>query len=325
MRATDASGTAPRLREPRRARRAPTPRSSRRRSRRSRHGRRQGQTLQARSGGWSAAPASLAYQWQRCNANGRLCTPIAGATASRVHGRRPPTPGTRSSPSSARRSAPRPRTRSAPRRARRGADGPAARALPAVTGTAQQGSAAAGTDRDLVRARARSPTRTSGTAATRPARTASRSTARRAPPTRWSRRTSGRRSASPSAPPTRPGRRPPTRPSSAPSRPPARRCLDRPADDRGHAEAGQTLQAANGEWSSPPSSFAYQWQRCTLNVRLCVPDPRRDRRGLRRHRRRRRPRARRERPGDLRGRHTGGAQRRRSSVIQRPRRASLLR
>ena len=41
-------------------------------------------------------PSSLAYQWQRCNANGRLCTPIAGATASTLHGecsgQRPHTP-----------------------------------------------------------------------------------------------------------------------------------------------------------------------------------------------------------------------------------------
>ena len=41
-----------------------------------------GQTLQVAGGGWSQAPTALGYQWQRCNANGRLCTPIAGATAS---------------------------------------------------------------------------------------------------------------------------------------------------------------------------------------------------------------------------------------------------
>jgi hypothetical protein len=40
-----------------------------------------GLALQASSGSWSNAPSSLAFQWQRCNANGRLCTPIAGATA----------------------------------------------------------------------------------------------------------------------------------------------------------------------------------------------------------------------------------------------------
>jgi hypothetical protein len=41
----------------------------------------QGKTLQASDGTWSRKPASLTYAWQRCNPNGRLCTPIAGATA----------------------------------------------------------------------------------------------------------------------------------------------------------------------------------------------------------------------------------------------------
>jgi hypothetical protein len=41
----------------------------------------QGQTLEVSSGGWNQAPATSAFQWQRCNANGRVCGPIAGATA----------------------------------------------------------------------------------------------------------------------------------------------------------------------------------------------------------------------------------------------------
>ena len=40
-----------------------------------------GQTLQVSEGGWNQKPASLTYAWQRCNPNGRLCTPIPGATA----------------------------------------------------------------------------------------------------------------------------------------------------------------------------------------------------------------------------------------------------
>ena len=38
--------------------------------------------LQVSSGSWSQPPSALSYQWQRCNSNGRLCTPISGATAS---------------------------------------------------------------------------------------------------------------------------------------------------------------------------------------------------------------------------------------------------
>ncbi|HZO96928.1 MAG TPA: hypothetical protein VFB42_06115 [Gaiellaceae bacterium] len=42
----------------------------------------EGQTLQVTAGGWSPAPAELAYAWQRCNANGRICAPIPGARGS---------------------------------------------------------------------------------------------------------------------------------------------------------------------------------------------------------------------------------------------------
>jgi hypothetical protein len=41
----------------------------------------QGQTLTADAGAWTATPASVTYAWERCNANGRICAPIAGATS----------------------------------------------------------------------------------------------------------------------------------------------------------------------------------------------------------------------------------------------------
>jgi hypothetical protein len=40
-----------------------------------------GQTLQVSEGTWNRKPDSVTYAWQRCNPNGRLCVPIAGATA----------------------------------------------------------------------------------------------------------------------------------------------------------------------------------------------------------------------------------------------------
>jgi hypothetical protein len=40
-----------------------------------------GATLKIAQGGWTTTPTSFAYGWLRCNANGRLCTPVAGATA----------------------------------------------------------------------------------------------------------------------------------------------------------------------------------------------------------------------------------------------------
>ena len=42
----------------------------------------EGQALQVTTGAWSPVPATLAYSWRRCNANGRVCTTIAGAGAS---------------------------------------------------------------------------------------------------------------------------------------------------------------------------------------------------------------------------------------------------
>jgi hypothetical protein len=42
----------------------------------------QGQTLTATTGTWTAADATFTYQWQRCDAAGANCVPVAGATAS---------------------------------------------------------------------------------------------------------------------------------------------------------------------------------------------------------------------------------------------------
>ncbi len=41
----------------------------------------QGQTLSVTPGAWTSSAASVSYAWQRCNANGRICSPIAGASA----------------------------------------------------------------------------------------------------------------------------------------------------------------------------------------------------------------------------------------------------
>jgi hypothetical protein len=40
-----------------------------------------GETLTASTGTWSGSPTSYNYAWQRCNANGRICVPIANATS----------------------------------------------------------------------------------------------------------------------------------------------------------------------------------------------------------------------------------------------------
>jgi hypothetical protein len=39
-----------------------------------------GSPVHAEAATWTTAPAALTYAWERCNANGRVCVPIAGAT-----------------------------------------------------------------------------------------------------------------------------------------------------------------------------------------------------------------------------------------------------
>jgi len=40
-----------------------------------------GKALTASAGLWTTTPTSTSFQWERCNQNGRICAPIAGATA----------------------------------------------------------------------------------------------------------------------------------------------------------------------------------------------------------------------------------------------------
>ena len=41
-----------------------------------------GSTLSVDAGSWSTPPSETTYRWERCNANGRVCAPIRGATGS---------------------------------------------------------------------------------------------------------------------------------------------------------------------------------------------------------------------------------------------------
>jgi hypothetical protein len=41
-----------------------------------------GKPISVSTGSWSPAATAYSYAWQRCNANGRICAPIAGATLS---------------------------------------------------------------------------------------------------------------------------------------------------------------------------------------------------------------------------------------------------
>ena len=249
----------------------PAPRSSRPASRRSPARRARARRCRSRPAAGRPTPTAFGYQWQRCNPNGRLCTPIAGATASTytvtaddtghallavVHA----TAGAAHAGRAQRRDAP---IAVAPGPARsRAADG---------DGTLQQGKQLTGIARNLVglgrdrlrlpvvslrrgrRALQVDPRRDEGDV--HPGRTRRRPDARlRRPSNRCHRHGHGVRE------PRRPGRRSQREAG-----------LDRATDDRGHAGPGQTLQVSDGSWSRTPTALTYQWQRCNANGRLCTP------------------------------------------------------
>ena len=96
VRATDATGTtrptrASSARSPR-----PTRRSSRRPSRRSAAPAHRARRCRSRPAAGAGAEPAFGYQWQRCNANGRLCAPIAGRDRGHATRRLPTTAATRS-------------------------------------------------------------------------------------------------------------------------------------------------------------------------------------------------------------------------------------
>ena len=186
----------------------------------------QGQALQVSPGAWTQQPAVVAYQWLRCNENGRACAAIAGATAAAY------APGAedvghalvavvRATAGEATQDAFSTATRPIV-----AAPGPASTAPPSISGALQQGKQVTGF-RARGSAPARSPTRTGGTAATRPARTARCCAAPRRRRTRRRARTSAGRWPWRCSPPIRRARRRPTPASSGRSPPRARRSSPR--------------------------------------------------------------------------------------------------
>jgi hypothetical protein len=232
-----------------------------------------GQTLQVSSGNWSQTPSALGYQWQRCNPNGRLCTPIAGATAGSyvvtaddsghtllavVHA----TAGTAAQDSL---------SGAALVAAAAPPVGPSSSAAPTVAGTVEQGAQLTGSAGswtgsgtisygfnwfrcDAAGAHclsihgATKPTYTQGAKdvghtigfAVHATDSAGASTAYAA--------LLG-----------------PVAAANAPLASTAQPAVG------GTAAPGQALQASGGSWSQPPSAVGYQWQRCNPNGRLCAP------------------------------------------------------
>ena len=252
-----------------------------RRSRRSPARPKEGQTLQVSAGGWThdpgrgrrtsgSAATRTAVSARRSPARPRAPTPSP-----------PPTPGTRSlavvHATVGSRIAGRAQRRDSGGH-RRADAGPSSTALPTVAGTQPAGHAAHRLDREAGRARARSATPTSGTAATPagahctldPRRDEGDLHAR-------SRRTSARRSASPSARPTPPAPPRPTRASSGRSPPPAprssRRRSRRSRARRSRARRSRSREAAG---AGRPTALTYAVAALQPERPPLHPDRRRD-------------------------------------------------
>jgi hypothetical protein len=230
-----------------------------------------GQTLQASTGNWTQTPASVTYQWQRCNPNGRLCTPIAGATAQTYTAGASDTGHAllvvvHASLGNAAQDA-----LSLATRAIAPAPGPSSSAPPAVTGIAQQGKQLTGTAGtwsgsgtisyafqwyrcDPTGAHCKSihgATRATYTAVAADAgqtiTLAVRATDANGTQSAYAGLAGLVAAAGSTVVATA-----------------------QPAIS-GSAQQGQTLQVSNGTWSQAAATFTYQWQRCNPNGRLCTP------------------------------------------------------
>jgi hypothetical protein len=229
-----------------------------------------GSELRATAGTWSRTPTAVAYAWQRCNANGRMCAPVAGAvsptyTATEADVGRALVAVVRASLGNVvQRSFSR---RTLPVKAE---PGPTNVVRPAVTGTARQGEqlraapgtwVGAGTISYAYQwfrcnaAAARCSSISGAKAATY--RLVARDAGNALALTVRATDTSGTATAYASAigVVARPGALASTAPPTL----------------TGTAEVGGELTAATGTWTATPSAHAYAWHRCNANGRICVP------------------------------------------------------
>jgi hypothetical protein len=233
---------------------------------------RDGEPLQVTTGGWSQPPSAVAYQWQRCNPNGRLCVPIPGATASAyavtaddaghtltvlVHA----TAGAAAQDALSHATGTIPGATFPPTILR----------VPAVTGTLQQGAQLAGTSGTWSATGALAYAYQWYRCDPTGAHCSSIHGATSATYTQVSRdvgMTLGLAVRATNAVGTGTGYASlvgPVAPATAAT------VSTVPPAITGTPEPGQLLQVAGGTWSSPPSTLLYQWQRCNANGRLCTP------------------------------------------------------
>lgn len=223
------------------------------------------------NGGWSARPASFTYAWQRCNANGRACVPIGGATTAGY------TPAaddvghalvavvTATGSGGAAQAAWSTATRPVQ------APGPVLAAVPAVSGTVQQGRQLVGTTGmwtgagtiayayQWYRCDAAGAHCSSVHGATRATYTLVAADAGKTIGlTVHATDSTGTASAYAGLVGTVAARTAPLHATAAPSL-------------AGTAAVGQKLTAGNGSWSEAASAVTHAWLRCNANGRACTP------------------------------------------------------
>jgi hypothetical protein len=233
----------------------------------------EGQTLQVSAGSWSPIPATVSYQWQRCNPNGRLCKPLPGATASSYavtgadtgHALVAVVRATVGTASQEALSVATPAVVTAQ------TIGPSSRGLPVVAGTSQQGgrltgttgawsgSGAIGYGYQWYRCDAAGAHCKSVHGATRPTYTL---TAKDVGQTLGFAVHASDATGTATAYASLIG---PIAGGDAPLVPKAQPTIT------GVAKQGATLRVSEGSWSKKPASLTYTWQRCNPNGRLCVP------------------------------------------------------
>jgi hypothetical protein len=222
-----------------------------------------GQKLTVDNGTWSAPPTGYTYAWLRCNANGRICVTIAGATTSTYTAtsddvghalavRVTPSTGTIAQP-----------TLSAATAAVTAPSGPVASVQPSVSGAAQQGqklSAVAGTWTgsgavtftyqwyrcDAQVSHCVSIHGATGTGYTLGAKDAGKTIAVTLKAKDANATVTVYLSALGPVGPTTPTVQP-------------------------KISGTTTLTVDNGTWKTAPTTFTYQWLRCNANGRICVP------------------------------------------------------
>jgi hypothetical protein len=231
-----------------------------------------GEMLQVSSGGWSQPPSALSYQWQRCNANGRLCTPITGATASSYtvtaddsgHTLVAVVHATAATAMQDALSAATAVVTAAP-------SGPSNSAIPTVAGTVRQaaqltgnvgswsGSGTIAYSYDWFRCDTAGTHCLSIHGATKPTYTeVAADIGHTLGFAVHAADTNGTTTAYAAL----------VGPVAATN---AALVSTAQPTISGTAAAGQTLQVSNGDWSQPPSAFSYQWLRCNANGHLCTP------------------------------------------------------